>query len=233
VSSAQPAQQAAPPQAEAVFGPNTDRARRYADLLCTQGVLRGVIGPREPMRIWTRHLLNSAALAPFIPAGVTVVDLGSGAGLPGVPIALARPDVQMTLLEPLARRIRFLEEVRDALDLDVTLLHARAERAGLSGRDVVVARAVAPLSRLVELAVPLLRPGGVLLAQKGAGADEELAAAAGACARLDIVEASVHPLDPGGAPSGQGETGTCVVRVVTGTQGLRLTSSARQGRGVR
>jgi 16S rRNA (guanine527-N7)-methyltransferase len=217
-----------PPTAEAeqVFGPNLPAAQRYADLLCTQGVLRGVIGPREPERIWTRHLLNSAALAPLIPVDAAVLDLGSGAGLPGVPIALARPDVRMTLLEPLARRMRFLEEVRDVLGLDVLLVRARAEEAALPAMDVVVARAVAPLGRLIELALPLLRPGGMLLAQKGANANDEVTAAAAVCARMGVAAIDVLPLDQAGS-------GTCAVRVVAGGQGLRLARTARRGRGMR
>jgi 16S rRNA (guanine527-N7)-methyltransferase len=237
VSSPQPAPlappQHPPAQAEQVFGPGFDAARRYAELLCTQGVVRGLLGPREPLRIWTRHLLNSLALAPFIPADAVVVDLGSGAGLPGIPIALVRPDLRMTLLEPLARRMRFLEEVRDLLDLDVTLVRARAEDASLLEADVVVARAVAPLGRLIELAVPLLRPGGVLLAQKGAGAAEEVAGAAQACARLGVADVSVLAPVADGDSAEQTDAGTCVVRVVTGTRGLPLARTARRRRGVR
>lgn len=237
MSSPQPAPlappQPPPAQAEQVFGAGFDTARRYAELLCTQGVVRGLLGPREPQRIWTRHLLNSVALAPFIPADATVVDLGSGAGLPGIPIALVRPDLHMTLLEPLARRMRFLEEVRDLLGLDVTLVRARAEDASLPEVDVVVARAVAPLGRLIELAVPLLRPGGVLLAQKGANAAEEVSAASDLCTRLGVADVSIlHPVADGD-PAEQPDAGTCVVRVVTGTQGLPLARTARRRRGVR
>lgn len=237
MSSPQPAPlappQPPPAQAEQVFGPRFDTARRYAELLCTQGVVRGLIGPREPLRIWTRHLLNSVALAPFIPADSAVVDLGSGAGLPGIPIALVRPDLQMTLLEPLARRMRFLEEVRDLLALDVTLVRARAEDASLPEMDVVVARAVAPLGRLVELAVPLLRPGGVLLAHKGANAAEEVSAAADLCARLNVADVSILQPVAYGDPAEQADAGTCVVRVVTGKQGLPLARTSRRRRGVR
>lgn len=230
MSSPESAPQPSPPSAEQVFGPQFAAARRYADLLCTQGVLRGLIGPREPGRIWTRHLLNSAALAAFVPADSVVVDLGSGAGLPGIPIALVRTDLRMTLLEPLARRMSFLEEARALLGLDVALLRARAEEAELAPADVVVARAVAPLARLIELATPLLRPGGLLLAQKGRNAAQEVAAAAATCTRLSVAEVSLEALEHGQSPA---ESGTCVVRVTTGAQRIRLAPTARRRREVR
>jgi 16S rRNA (guanine527-N7)-methyltransferase len=238
------AAQAVPAAAAEVFGANIDRARRYADLLCTEGVISGLVGPREPARMWSRHLLNSAALAPYLPPGAAVVDLGSGAGLPGVPLVLARPDLRMTLLEPLARRMRFLEQVRAALGLDITLVRARAEDAAGGAdpirADVVVARAVAPLGRLLDLAVPLLRSGGMLLAHKGARAADELAAAADVLERLAPAEVSVHTVvvgDPDLSNPDLNNNETCVVRVVTNAERLRLNPSARgaerQGRGAR
>jgi 16S rRNA (guanine527-N7)-methyltransferase len=141
-----------------------------------------LIGPRELPRLWERHLLNSAAIASLVPAGARVVDVGSGAGLPGIPLALARPDLTVTLLEPLARRVAFLTECVDRLGLErVTVVRGRAEegpvRRELGGADVVTARAVAPLDRLAGWCLPLLRPGGLLLAMKGSTAAEELAAA--------------------------------------------------------
>jgi 16S rRNA (guanine527-N7)-methyltransferase len=174
---------AVPPEAAAVFGPAVDRAAEYARLLATDGTVRGVIGPREISRLWDRHLLNSAAIASLVPAGARVVDVGSGAGLPGIPLALARPDLAVTLLEPLARRVAFLTECVQRLGLDtVTVVRGRAEegpiRRELGGADVVTARAVAPLDRLAGWCLPLLRPGGRLLAMKGSTAAEELAAAA-------------------------------------------------------
>jgi 16S rRNA (guanine527-N7)-methyltransferase len=118
----------APPAAVAVFGAAVDRAAAYARLLATDGIVRGLIGPREVPRLWDRHLLNSAAIAPLVPDGARVVDVGSGAGLPGIPLALARPDLTMTLLEPLARRVAFLLECVDRLRLDnVTVVRGRAE----------------------------------------------------------------------------------------------------------
>jgi 16S rRNA (guanine527-N7)-methyltransferase len=171
-----------PPEARAVFGPAVDAAVEYARLLATEGTVRGLIGPRELPRLWERHLLNSAAIASLVPAGARVVDVGSGAGLPGIPLALARPDLTVTLLEPLARRVAFLTECVERLGLErVTVVRGRAEegpvRRELGGADVVTARAVAPLDKLAGWCLPLLRPGGLLLALKGSTAAEELAAA--------------------------------------------------------
>lgn len=167
-----------PPAASKVFGPALPLAQRYVALLAGPGVERGLIGPREPARLWTRHLLNSAALAAFVPADAEVVDVGSGAGLPGIPLALARPDLRVTLLEPMARRVSFLTEVVADLGLaTVEVRRGRAEDMATGSVDVVVARAVAPLDRLVAMTVPLLRRGGRLVALKGQGAADEIAAA--------------------------------------------------------
>ncbi|HEY6745668.1 MAG TPA: 16S rRNA (guanine(527)-N(7))-methyltransferase RsmG [Mycobacteriales bacterium] len=173
---------AVPEQAAAVFGAAVDRAVAYARLLATDGTVRGLIGPREVPRLWDRHLLNSAAIAALVPADARVVDVGSGAGLPGIPLALVRPDLTIALLEPLARRVTFLDECVDRLGLaNVTVVRGRAEegpvRRSLGGADVVTARAVAPLDKLAGWCLPLLRPGGLLLALKGSTAAEELAAA--------------------------------------------------------
>lgn len=165
-------------RAERVFGDHLDRAVAFAGLLTEHGVERGLIGPREVDRLWERHLLNSAVVAELLPQGARVVDVGSGAGLPGVPLAIARPDLQLTLLEPMARRVAWLTEVVDALGLSVEVVRGRAEegpvRERLSGSDAVTARAVAPLERLAQWCLPLLRPGGVLVALKGESAEEEL-----------------------------------------------------------
>jgi 16S rRNA (guanine527-N7)-methyltransferase len=169
----------APPAAEALFGVELPRAVAYAELLAEHGVERGLIGPREVDRLWDRHLLNSVAIAEVVPKAARVVDLGSGAGLPGVPLAIARPDLDITLLEPMARRVEWLEHVARTLDLVVTVVRGRAEepdiKRRISGADVVVARAVAPLAKLCEWGLPLLRPGGSLVAMKGASAAEEVA----------------------------------------------------------
>ncbi len=183
-----------PPQAAALFGDRLDAVRRYADLLCDAGVVRGLIGPREVPRIWDRHLLNCAVVEELIPPGASVDDVGSGAGLPGIVLALARPDLEVTLVEPLLRRATFLSEVVEALDLRrVTVVRARAEelaRRPGPGVDVVTARAVAPLGRLASWCLPLLRPGGVLLALKGDRAADELATA-----RDELVRAGAGPVD--------------------------------------
>ena len=167
-----------PPAAVTVFGDSLPLVQRYVALLTGPGVERGLLGPRESDRIWTRHLLNSAALAEFVPAGAEVVDIGSGAGLPGIPLALARPDLHVTLLEPMARRVSFLDEVVADLGLaSVQVRRGRAEDLSPRSVDVAVARAVAPLDRLVAMTLPILRRGGRLVALKGQSAAEEIAAA--------------------------------------------------------
>lgn len=172
------------PAVEAVFGDRLPLAVAYAELLATEGVLRGLIGPREAPRIWERHLLNCAVVAELIPAEQVVLDVGSGAGLPGVVLAIARPDLSVGLIEPLARRAEFLHEVVAALGLagTVTVRRARAEElasaapvVGDRPADVVTARAVAPLDRLAGWCLPLCRIGGRLLAMKGASAAQEVA----------------------------------------------------------
>jgi 16S rRNA (guanine527-N7)-methyltransferase len=176
---------------EAVFGASSAHARQFAHLLVTDGITRGVIGPSEADRIWSRHLFNSAALAAAIPrAGARVVDLGSGAGLPGIPLALARPDLAVVLLEPMNRRAAFLRDCLAALALDqVEIVVGRAEAGITPPADVVVARAVAPLGRLIALAAPLLSDGGILLAMKGSRASAEIAELTPAlAARTELIE---------------------------------------------
>ncbi len=164
--------------AEDTFGPGLPLAVAYANLLADQGVAWGLLGPREVGRLWSRHLINAAALAPLVPPGIELMDVGSGAGLPGIPLRLARPDLRISLLEPLQRRVRFLELCRRELALpDVSVVAARAEQVeGRPVADVVTARAVAPLVRLLPTTWPLVRPGGQLLALKGRTAEQELAA---------------------------------------------------------
>ncbi|MGH3786402.1 MAG: 16S rRNA (guanine(527)-N(7))-methyltransferase RsmG [Pseudonocardiaceae bacterium] len=165
--------------ARAVFGDRLPIAERYAELLTETGVDRGLIGPREADRLWERHLLNSAVLGELIPHSYRVLDVGSGAGLPGIPLALARPDLHVVLLESMARRVAWLQEVIDELGLAVSVHRGRAEdpqvRDELGQDPVVTARAVAPLSRLARWCLPLVAPGGRLLAVKGASAEEEVA----------------------------------------------------------
>jgi 16S rRNA (guanine527-N7)-methyltransferase len=159
-----------------VFREGLPLAEAYAAVLAGDGVVRGLIGPRETPRLWERHLLNCAVLAEAVPKGATVCDIGSGAGLPGLVLAIVRPDLEVTLVEPLLRRTGFLEEVAGSLGLTrVTVVRSRAEELhGERSYDVVTSRAVAPLSRLVDWSLPLVRPGGVMLAMKGASAEEEL-----------------------------------------------------------
>ena len=154
--------------------------------MTTTGIERGLLGPREAARVWERHILNCAVIAPVFGPDVTVCDLGSGAGLPGIVLAVARPDLRLTLLEPLLRRATFLEEVVDELALaNVQVLRARAEdAAGAVQVDVVTARAVAPLAKLAGWALPLLVPGGELAAIKGSAAAEEIAESRAELSRL-------------------------------------------------
>jgi 16S rRNA (guanine527-N7)-methyltransferase len=165
-------------EAAELFGDALPRARRYAELLAGPGRDQGVIGPRELPRLWDRHLVNSAYVGRVVPSGASVLDVGSGAGLPGIPLALAREDLAVTLLEPMARRVAWLEEVAAALELDVTVRRGRAEeretRRAVGEFDVVTARAVAPIGRLATWTMPLVRAGGRLAALKGASAHDEV-----------------------------------------------------------
>jgi 16S rRNA (guanine527-N7)-methyltransferase len=165
--------------ARALFGERLDVARSFAAMLAGSAVQRGLIGPREVPRLWDRHLLNCAAVAELVPAGSSVIDVGSGAGLPGLVLAIARPDLRITLLEPLQRRVTWLDETVNALKLSesVHVLRGRAESTDARGFDVATARAVASIDVLAGWCLPLLRPGGELLAIKGRSASTELAAA--------------------------------------------------------
>lgn len=162
-----------------MFAARLPLAERYAGWLAGAAVERGLIGPREVPRLWDRHLLNCAVVAEAIPAGVGVVDIGSGAGLPGVVLAVARPDLHLTLVEPLLRRTTFLHEILTDLELaNVSVVRARADELhGTARFDVVTSRAVAPLSKLLAWSMPLVAPGGYLLAMKGASVEKELAGA--------------------------------------------------------
>jgi 16S rRNA (guanine527-N7)-methyltransferase len=164
-----------PDVVEAVFPGTADLATTYVDLLATVGVERGLVGPRETDRLWERHVFNSAAVADLIPVGASVVDVGSGAGLPGIPLALRRPDLRVTLLEPLLRRATFLTEAVELLGLTerVDVVRARAEDHR-HAYDAVLSRALAPLPRLLGWCLPLTAPGGVVLALKGRTAQDEV-----------------------------------------------------------
>lgn len=169
---------AAPDSAAAIFGDRLGTAQHYAELLATAGVERGLLGPREVDRIWDRHILNSAVLGELLGSGERVIDIGSGAGLPGIPLAIARPDLDVVLLEPLLRRSEFLNEVINELGLAVEVVRGRAEEPGVRSRfgerDAAVSRAVASLDKLTKWSLPLLRPNGRMLAIKGERASDEV-----------------------------------------------------------
>lgn len=221
----------APEAARAVFGERLADAVRYAELLADAGVRRGLIGPREVPRLWERHLLNCAVLSDVVPEGVSVCDVGSGAGLPGIPLALTRPDLRITLLEPLLRRTIFLQEAVEELGLgNVTVARGRAEEVAgrLTPVDVVTARAVAPLDRLAGWGLPLLRPYGKMLALKGDTAEEELNSARDALHKLGAVEWSVVQ-----AGVGVVDPPATVVRVVVGESPGGVRAGARRAKAVR
>ncbi|MCF8603734.1 16S rRNA (guanine(527)-N(7))-methyltransferase RsmG [Gordonia sp. HY442] len=185
-----------PATAEAVFGGRLDLAIAYADLLADQGVLRGLIGPSEVPRLWTRHILNCGVLSEVINDGATVFDIGSGAGLPGIPLAIAKPDASITLIEPLLRRSNFLEEAISELGLEnVTVTRGRAEEktvlAAVGTADVVTSRAVAPLERLAGWSAPLIRVGGRLVALKGRSVADEIERDRAAVKKVGIVDLTV------------------------------------------
>jgi 16S rRNA (guanine527-N7)-methyltransferase len=183
---------------DAAFGPQTDLAVRYADFLVTEGIKRGAIGPREADRVWERHILNSVAPARLIHPGSTIVDLGSGAGLPGIPIAIARPDLHVILLEPLARRVRLLQDGLAVLAMpNVEICHARAQAGPPGVADYVVVRAVARLDALITLSWGMLKQSGVLLALKGTSAAGEL----DLVRQTMTVDAELLTLDAPGVPA--------------------------------
>ncbi|WP_159700366.1 16S rRNA (guanine(527)-N(7))-methyltransferase RsmG [Arthrobacter sp. 18067] len=179
--------------AEKIFGERLDLARRYVEHLATSGTERGLIGPREIPRLWSRHVLNCAVIESAIAMDSHVADVGSGAGLPGLCLAIARPDLELTLIEPLERRVIWLQEVVDDLGLDnVTIMRTRAELAvGMVDADVVTARAVSALSNLAGLTIPLLNGRGEVVAIKGRSAAEEIEKAKKVIRKLGGVETSV------------------------------------------
>lgn len=182
-----------------VFGDRFALADRYREILATQGIEWGLIGPREVDRLWERHLLNSVALADLIPEGSEVIDVGSGAGLPGIPLAIQRPDLRVTLLEPLLRRYTFLAQVVDNLGIGARVDVERGRAEDFSGSfDVVTCRAVAPLTKLLPWVLDLLGPQGEILALKGSSASDEIQAVSGFLAKnrleAQVVEVRAHPL---------------------------------------
>lgn len=190
--------EAEPPAAEMLFGVRIERARQFTADLAARGEELGLIGPLEMPRLWTRHILNSALLAPLIKPG-RVGDIGSGAGLPGLVLAIARPDAQFILIEPMERRVDWLRRQAEALELDnVEVVRARAEEAKLSLRlDQATARAVSALSKLIPLTAPLVRSGGELLFLKGASVEAEIEAASKVIRRTKLTDVEVLTLGGG------------------------------------
>ena len=153
------------------FPGQTDAIARYADFLVGAGIERGLIGPREGERIWDRHIFNCLPVTKLLPQGASLFDIGSGAGLPGIVVALARPDLKVTLIEPLERRVEFLKEATAGLDIEV--IRGRAQDVKKSA-DFVTARAVAPLEKLKKISWHMVKTGGALLAMKGESAAAEM-----------------------------------------------------------
>jgi 16S rRNA (guanine527-N7)-methyltransferase len=219
-----PADTSTPPPPEAaaqVFGPLLWVATEYVARLASDGVARGLIGPREVPRLWDRHVLNSAAVAEAVPEGSRVVDVGSGAGLPGIPLGLARPDVDLTLVEPMARRVEFLEEVVSGLarpaGLRWRVVRGRAEERSVATAvgpvDVVTARAVAPLPRLVGWCRGLMRPGSQLVALVGARALDELPSLV-----PELEAAGMRDVHSRAVGAGLGDAATTVVVMTRGAR---------------
>jgi 16S rRNA (guanine527-N7)-methyltransferase len=210
-----------PDSAARVFGPMLPVAAEFVARLASDGVTRGLIGPREVPRLWERHMLNSAAVAEAVPAGARVVDVGSGAGLPGVPLGLARPDLRLTLVEPMARRVEFLEEIVAGLAVPAGLpwrvIRGRAEERSVATAvgpvDVVTARAVAPLPRLVGWCRGLLAPGTQLIALVGASALAELPSLV-----PELEAAGMRDVHPRAVGAGLGDAATTVVVMTRGAR---------------
>ena len=209
---------AAPAVARELFGDRFALVERYARLLAGPGIERGLIGPGEVSRLWSRHILNCAVVTELIPRQCSLVDIGSGAGLPGIVLAIALEDVGVTLLEPMLRRSAFLSECVAQLELaNAVVCRARAEDvAGTVSADVVTARAVAPLRRLAGWAMGLAKPGGTILALKGDRAEEELREAKGVLNKLGARQAEIVTVG-----RGRVEPETVVVRIVTKNGGRK------------
>ena len=201
-------------------------------MLATDGIIRGLIGPREAERLWDRHLLNCAVVADLVPRPAMLLDIGFRGGLPGIVLAMLLPDVQVTLLEPMARRVEFLDECRAGLGLpNVTVRRGRAEEVrGQVRADVITARAVAPLDRLAGLAMPLVRPGGMVLALKGQRAAAEADAAGPVLRSLGVSDVAVLR-----AGVGKISPPATVVRLIAGNRsaGSAETAGTRGGRRAR
>jgi 16S rRNA (guanine527-N7)-methyltransferase len=184
--------------AREIYGAEFPAINRYVDILRSTAVDWGLLGPREAERLWDRHILNSAALSGLIAADIAVADVGSGAGLPGIPLAILRPDLRVTLIEPLLRRSTFLTQTVEELQISdrVEVVRSRAEDHR-QNYQIVVARALAPLDRLIGWCNPLRAPDGVILALKGSSAADEIAAAGrqlqAAQLQAEVLEVRAHP----------------------------------------
>ena len=195
-----PEVEAEPAVAATLFGDRIELARDYTADLARRGEELGLIGPLELPRLWTRHIINSVLVAPLLRPG-TVGDIGSGAGLPGIVLAIARPDVHLVLIEPMERRVEWLKQESSDLGLDnVTVVRARAEEAQQESLDQVTARAVTALSKLIPVTAPLLRRGGEMVFMKGARVDEEIAAAQKIIRKHHLSSVEVLVLGEGVAP---------------------------------
>lgn len=216
------------PDVRAFFGERYEAVHAYAAMLAEHGVVRGLIGPREVPRLWERHILNSAAVAQFLPSTGTVVDVGTGGGLPGLVLAAMRPDLEMVLVEPMLRRVTWLEEVVAQLGMDgVSVVRGRAEALhGMLYADAVTARAVAPLDRLAGWTLPLLRQDGALLALKGDRSVTELEEARDALGRLGGDQGEVLEA---GTVDGLGTTSVVRIRRAAPAVARRGSATARTG----
>lgn len=196
---AQPVLEDEPAAAATLFGDRIDVARSFTNELARRGEELGLIGPLELPRLWTRHILNSALLAPLLEARGRVADVGSGAGLPGLVLAIARPDVHLTLIEPMERRVDWLTTEAERLGLDnVDVVRARAEDvADDIVVDQVTARAVSALSKLIPLTAPLVRSGGQLILMKGARVEDEMEKARKVILRTHLTDVEVLELGVG------------------------------------
>ncbi|WKK60600.1 16S rRNA (guanine(527)-N(7))-methyltransferase RsmG [Corynebacterium sp. P3-F1] len=208
---ATPAQwEEAPEAAARIFGDRFPLAQAYHDSLATTAAERGFIGPKEVSRLWSRHLLNCAVIAEAFDEGLSVADIGSGAGLPGIPLAIARPDLSITLIEPLLKRSTYLGEITEELRLsNVTVVRGRAEEQKKTLFDVTTSRAVASLGKLASWSLPLVRPGGSMTAMKGASVAEELERDAKIIAKAGGTDAEILT-----AGKGLLEQPTTLIRIV-------------------
>lgn len=188
----------APEAAARIFGDRLPLAQAYHDSLATTAAERGFIGPKEVLRLWSRHVLNCAVIADAFDEGLSVADIGSGAGLPGIPLAIARPDLRITLIEPLLKRSTYLGEITEDLGLtNVTVVRGRAEEQKKTLFDVTTSRAVAPLGKLASWSLPLVRPGGSMTAMKGASVAEELERDAKVIAKAGGTDAEILTVGEG------------------------------------